>query len=493
MDDMRRIGLLCLVGALAGAACGPTDGAADVLDPRAAATARSSADATGKIVFTRFSQDGGIMTMNSDGTDVRTVADGDHHALGQPAWSPDGSKIAFHGFFGEAANEAGGLFVMNADGSGRKLLDLGGTTPAWSPNGRWIAYENHGTIQLIASEGSDPTNASAGLHEAEDPSWSPDGTTVAYGGCCAAGYEIYIVSPDGTDLTQVTDEPDDGASGSFSPAWSPDGLAITHKRIRYDSATETDSEALYIMETDGAGVTRVTGEFFFDGPPMWSPAGTHIAFAARVGSGDPTSVFVMTIEGEELWELSDGTSPTWSPDSTRIAFERIEGDASHIYSINIDGTDLQQLTFGPHGDHSPDWTAAPADSSAAEPPRSSVQAGGAPDCGMTNIASDDYGTEIHPTSGPPGTEVSFSGTTVRGEDWRWAPSDRLEAWWDTDVPWGGIRLVRVDDMERCRFETTFTVPDVEPGGYTISVFTWFANPDEGYGLFLPHRFAVTDN
>ena len=115
-----------------------------------------------------------------------------------------------------------------------------------------------------------------------------------------------------------------------------------------------------------------------------------------------------------------------------------------------------------------------------------------PDCGRTNIASDAYGTEIHPTSGPPGTEVTFSGTTLRGEDGKWAPSDRLEAWWDTNVPHGGIKLVEVHDMERCRFETKFTVPDVEPGSYKISVFAWSADPADGYGLFLPHRFTVTD-
>lgn len=126
-----------------------------------------------------------------------------------------------------------------------------------------------------------------------------------------------------------------------------------------------------------------------------------------------------------------------------------------------------------------------------------------PDCGKTNIASDEYGTEIHPRSGPPGTEVTFTGTTLRGEDWKWAPSDRLEAWWNTDAPAsevpGGapvrdgpvVRLVRVDDMEQCRFETTFTVPDVELGRYKISVFSWFAIPEDGYGVFLPHHFTVT--
>jgi hypothetical protein len=121
-------------------------------------------------------------------------------------------------------------------------------------------------------------------------------------------------------------------------------------------------------------------------------------------------------------------------------------------------------------------------------------------CGKTNIASDDYATKIRPTSGSSGAEVTLSGTTVRGEDGRWAPSDRLEAWWNANGPGGSpiqdgpvLRLVRVADMERCSFEATFSVPQVEPGRYKISVVAWYADPADGYGFFLPHHFIVTDD
>lgn len=122
-----------------------------------------------------------------------------------------------------------------------------------------------------------------------------------------------------------------------------------------------------------------------------------------------------------------------------------------------------------------------------------------PDCGIINLVGDDYGTKINPSSGPSGTEVVLSGTTVRGEDGRWAASDRLEAWWNTQVPESEVpihegptvQLVEIDNMERCRFEASFMVPDAEPGRYQISVFTWEEDPTEGYGLFLPHYFTVT--
>lgn len=126
-----------------------------------------------------------------------------------------------------------------------------------------------------------------------------------------------------------------------------------------------------------------------------------------------------------------------------------------------------------------------------------------PECGVIDLTSDDYGTRIEPVHGPPGTTVSLSGTTVRGEDGRWAPSDRLEAWWNTSVPalkgQGGtpikdgpaLRLVTVDDMERCSFAAEFTIPNIDPGNYEISVLVWDDPPSEGYGFFLPHRFTVT--
>jgi hypothetical protein len=137
----------------------------------------------------------------------------------------------------------------------------------------------------------------------------------------------------------------------------------------------------------------------------------------------------------------------------------------------------------------------------ASPTLQSARRAPPPDCGIIDVASDDYGTKISPTSGPPGTEVVLSGTTVRGQDGRWAASDRLEAWWNTGVPGSAqpivegavVQLVRVDNMERCQFEAAFRVPDVEPDRYRISVFTWEQDPAEGYGFSLPHQFTLTDD
>jgi hypothetical protein len=105
-----------------------------------------------------------------------------------------------------------------------------------------------------------------------------------------------------------------------------------------------------------------------------------------------------------------------------------------------------------------------------------------------------------PTRAAPGDEVVISGPTFRGEDGRYFPSDRLEVWFNTELPTSQapnaspiapgpiVHLATVYDMERCTFSSHFTVPDVTSGYYEISVFVF---DEAGYGFWLPHTLTVT--
>ncbi|MDQ3955143.1 MAG: hypothetical protein M3285_06310, partial [Actinomycetota bacterium] len=123
-----------------------------------------------------------------------------------------------------------------------------------------------------------------------------------------------------------------------------------------------------------------------------------------------------------------------------------------------------------------------------------------PDCGAVELTSDEYGVTVERSSAPPGSVVRVFGTTLRAEDGRWTPADRLEVWWNAEFPDRGRpidespveKLVEIEDMERCDFAAAFRVPDVDPGAYAISAFVWDDPPSEGYGVFLPPElFMVT--
>jgi hypothetical protein len=116
------------------------------------------------------------------------------------------------------------------------------------------------------------------------------------------------------------------------------------------------------------------------------------------------------------------------------------------------------------------------------------------------VGSHVYGSHLGAISGHPGDVVEVFGTTLRGEDGRFSPAKRLEVWWNTEIP--DIRgadakpidpdspillLTTVHDMNRCRFHTTFDVPDVPPGRYRIrTIVYWFG----GYGWFGYHHLIV---
>jgi hypothetical protein len=123
-----------------------------------------------------------------------------------------------------------------------------------------------------------------------------------------------------------------------------------------------------------------------------------------------------------------------------------------------------------------------------------------PDCGLISLGRETYGTTMLPKQGPSGTGVVLSGPTLRGEDGRYWPADRVEVWWNTEVPTTEVTgappltpgpivpLAREDVSERCTFSVFFTVPDVRPGLYEVRVFMYH---DGGYGFFLGHDFQVT--
>ncbi len=160
----------------------------------------------------------------ADGSEREQLASG---AL--PSWSPDGERIVYTAYFGERPY----LAVMNADGSERRGLGdvslirkITGTAemyeePAWSPDGKRIAFasEDNGEIYVMNADGSGRTRLTdiPKRYDHWPPTWSPDGKRIAFSSEDKKGSEIYIMNSDGSGLTNLTDTPAD----DFYPAWRP--------------------------------------------------------------------------------------------------------------------------------------------------------------------------------------------------------------------------------------------------------------------------------
>ena len=315
----------------------------------------------------------------------------------QPAFSPDGSRIAFR-----SEREGGGIFLMGATGeSVRRLTDFG-FDPAWSPDGKRIAVGEEpvedplarsavSKLWLIDAETGERRLLTAG--DAVQPSWSPSGARVAYWGlpigsgqrdlwtvAVAAGAKPVRVteddavdwnpfwSPDGKHLYFASDragtmglyriaidEESGNASGEPEPIGTPSlwsgffSATRDGRQIAYESHAESSRIEVVTLDpaagkTVGSPVPILAGSLIVRNVDV-SPDGNWIAFTSR---GRREDVFLMRSDGSGLKQLTNDPfkdrGPAWSPDGKQIAFYSNRTFRYEIWSIRPDGSALTQVS-----------------------------------------------------------------------------------------------------------------------------------------------------
>ena len=320
----------------------------------------------------------------------------------QPAFSPDGERIAFR-----SERDGGGVFVMDTSGESVRRISDFGFYPTWSPDGKELA--------LAAGDFYNPNNrggAARGLSafdvasgerreisssgDVMQPSWSPHGGRIAYWGLRhqSGQRDLFTIAADGSEAESggrtVTDDP----ALDWSPTWSPDG------RFLYYASNRGGTMNLWRLPIDEAsGETRgapepVTAPSLWTGGLSFSRDGTRLAYgsldwrttlyraeldAARgrlAGTPAPLlkgtqpirdhelspdgewiafmrmapqeDLFVARIDGSQSRRLTDDAfrdrGPTWSPDGKRIAFYSDRSGSYQLWTIHTDGSVLEKLT-----------------------------------------------------------------------------------------------------------------------------------------------------
>jgi eukaryotic-like serine/threonine-protein kinase len=327
----------------------------------------------------------------------------------QPAFSPDGERIAFR-----SEREGGGIFVMGATGESVRRLSDFGNNPAWSPDGKEIACADEGPVDPAIRGNPNSrvwaVNVATGerrqvtKEDSIQPNWSPHGIRIAYGGRRnATQRDIWTIPAGGGEPTEVTNDP----AVEGSPVWSPDGKYLYFASDRAGSmnvwrvpieeqtgrvlgppeAVTTPSPYSAHLSFSPDGRRMVYSQILsrgnlqqvgFDpdketvtGQPVWitqgsrwantpnlSPDGEWLAFDSQRGKQD--DLFVIRRDGTGLRQLTDDLhkdrQPRWSPDGKRIAFFSDRTGKWEIWTINSDGSGLKQLTYAPGLATNPTWS-----------------------------------------------------------------------------------------------------------------------------------------
>jgi serine/threonine protein kinase/sugar lactone lactonase YvrE len=323
-----------------------------------------------RIAFRSERDGGGIFVMGATGESAKRVLDAGFN----PAWSPDGETLVVSTVGVESSGrgpDVGELRVVRVHTGEARAVDVNGDAvqPQWSPHGHRIAFwsyshseRNYRDIWTVAAEGGKIVPVTRDEHVDWNPVWSPDGEYLYFCSSRAGTMSLWRAAID--EETGIVRGAPELVTSSPAARMGQITIARDGRHIAYQADLSTWNVHKVSFDPDSEAVVgepvAITSGSRWAVYPNVSPDDQWVAFTFDHGGGH-SDIAVVRTDGTGLRQLTDErhfshNSPRWSPDGAQLVFYSARSGNMELWSIHSDGSGLRQLTETPNRTFVPVWS-----------------------------------------------------------------------------------------------------------------------------------------